>query len=74
MEALFYLFPLFSFLNISDGNLGKVLAINKYFEKQIEAIAKIENSIAKTPNSSTFLQIKAIKIVIQAKKKFSFSC
>ncbi|GGA56137.1 hypothetical protein [Okeania sp. KiyG1] len=52
----------------SDGNLGKIQAIAKYFDKQIEAIAKIESSMAETPNSPALLQIKAVKLAtIQSK-------
>ncbi|NES66802.1 MAG: transposase, partial [Okeania sp. SIO2D1] len=52
----------------SDGDLGKIQAITKYFDKQIEAIAKIEISMAETPNSPALLQIKAVKLAtIQSK-------
>ncbi|NET28850.1 hypothetical protein [Okeania sp. SIO1I7] len=52
----------------SDGNLGKIQAITKYFDKQIEAIAKIEGSMAETPNSPALLQIKAVKLAtVQSK-------
>ncbi|NEP85551.1 MAG: hypothetical protein F6K18_01230 [Okeania sp. SIO2C2] len=55
----------------SDESLSKVQAITKYFDRQIEAIALIEKSMAETPNIPALLQIKAIKIgAIQAKKSF----
>lgn len=46
----------------SDGNLEKVQAIARYFDQQIEAIAKIEGTMAETPNSPALLQIKAVKL------------
>ncbi|MDJ0553493.1 MAG: hypothetical protein QNJ68_03455 [Microcoleaceae cyanobacterium MO_207.B10] len=53
----------------SDGSLGKVQALTKYFDKQIEAIAKTENSMSETPNSPALLQIKAVKLAtIQSKE------
>ncbi|MDY7006983.1 MAG: hypothetical protein SWX82_24415 [Cyanobacteriota bacterium] len=53
----------------SNGNLGKVKAIEKYFDKQIEAIAFIEGTMAETPNSPALLQIKAVKLAtIQSKE------
>ncbi|MGB3514599.1 MAG: hypothetical protein WBA93_36395 [Microcoleaceae cyanobacterium] len=53
----------------NDGDLGKIQAITKYFDKQIEAIAKIEFSMAESPNSPALLQIKAVKLAtIQSKE------
>lgn len=53
----------------SDGNLEKVKNIEKYFDKQIEAIAKIERTMTETPNSPALLQIKAVRIAtIQSKE------
>ncbi len=53
----------------SDGNLGKIQAITKYFDRQIEAIAKIETSMAESPNSPALLQIKAVNLAaIQSKE------
>ncbi|MGD1712857.1 hypothetical protein [Dapis sp. BLCC M172] len=55
----------------SDGNSRKVQSITRYFDKQIEAIAKIEASMAENPDSATLLQIKAIKLsTVQAKESF----
>ncbi len=52
----------------NDRNLGKVQAVEKYFDKQIEAIAKIEVSMAENPDSPVLLQIRAIKLAtIQSK-------
>ncbi|MEM1167834.1 MAG: hypothetical protein AAGJ08_01760 [Cyanobacteria bacterium P01_H01_bin.35] len=52
----------------SDGNSKKVQAITKYFDKQIEAIAKIESSMAESLYNPVLLQIKAVKLAtIQSK-------
>lgn len=52
----------------SDGNSRKIQAITKYFDKQIEAIAKIESSMAENPNNPVLLQIKGVKLAaIQSK-------
>lgn len=53
----------------SDGNLEKAQAISKYFDKQIEAIAKIEGTMAENPSSPALLQIRAVKLAtIQSKE------
>ncbi len=53
----------------SDGSLGKIQAITKYFDRQIEAIAKIEASMTESPNSPALLQIQAVKLAaIQSKE------
>ncbi len=53
----------------NDGSLGKIQAITKDFDQQIEAIAPIEKSMAESPNSQTLLQIKAVKLAtIQSKE------
>ena len=53
----------------SDGTLGKVQAITSYYDKQIDAIALIEKSLAQPPNSAALLQIQALKIAtIQGKE------
>ncbi|MGK7954309.1 MAG: hypothetical protein AB4063_03450 [Crocosphaera sp.] len=52
----------------TDGNSRKIQASTKYFDKQIEAIAKIESSMAENPNNPVLLQIKGVKLAaIQSK-------
>jgi len=53
----------------SDEHLSKIQAISKHFDKQIEAIASLEKSMAETPNSPALLQVKAVKsATIQTKE------
>ncbi|MGB3513617.1 MAG: hypothetical protein WBA93_31310 [Microcoleaceae cyanobacterium] len=53
----------------TDETSHKVRAIAKHFDNQIDAIAKIENSMAQTPNSPALLQIKAVRLATQQSKQ-----